>query len=823
MSTIRKRTPSATLSTNRLTSSSNNAIGLKKKKLTKPTWDSTNSDLDQLKPSKAELEKRKQASQSKNVETVRYDKQRQAMLKAKKDETNLNSKQQLALLKEILYDDDQLKKLIQKSDLTLKTVQDFFTEDNDNSQNINPNNSNKKQVKINMTLAPNADLNESNLPYNKPNNSKIIKQKNTISTARIINANDNDNSSDNESEILDLKLKQAKQNEDFVRYRQLLELKQENINKKLNSPSLQPEVETNDLDECIKMLSNKNYMTPTLNNGHKVNEKINDTEKINRLKDLIKNYASSMILETENSDENSNVTPMMQRSDFRDTLPTSAISQNEKKQSLSNLNDGFKSALYDLENKMYAFEKEIGQKKSSDCSMFKSLMDGTNLSVGTMSGQNCTLSLIKIVSSLVDYQKDTIKELNHEKCKNHESNKQLDIHRKLIDGLTNEILCVKEQNEKIGTVYINQANHQAKIDAELDQIKIMLRSNSLSNFQRPPIIDSQPKTSSAFYPTQQTDLQNIIKPFPNQSRNENQEQQLRQRSDFCNPLSTPELRQIQQFRPMSCISSINEYNQQNNVRYPLDDALNEVRGDKFVERLNAMLHHNAENQNNQFNSNSLTQNLVGNNTNYSQSETNMIRSASAFGLNGNNQFRNNDFNNSSETTSNTNSETFQNSQRYNDFNSQIQELGAKNAKAHQKLKQLQSEQISEPSKNISKPKVQENLCKLKEEQKLLKDQINMLNRQRESAQCELEVLSMNPSEGSKRSILSDKDSFMQSLKNIEFNRIDINADITPNMSPIPNENIFNEGIESKSSGNRFALQPNGSTAGSENMINKNRN
>jgi hypothetical protein len=32
----------------------------------------------------------------------------------------------LALLKEILYDDDQLKNLINKSDSTLKAVQDFF-------------------------------------------------------------------------------------------------------------------------------------------------------------------------------------------------------------------------------------------------------------------------------------------------------------------------------------------------------------------------------------------------------------------------------------------------------------------------------------------------------------------------------------------------------------------------------------------------------------------------------------------------------------------------------------------------------------------------
>ena len=64
------------------------------------------------------------------------------------------------MLKEILYDDEQLKKLMTKSDVTLKTVQDFFNDDEQAMQNTQIQ-GNKKQVKINMTLAPNVtDLNE---------------------------------------------------------------------------------------------------------------------------------------------------------------------------------------------------------------------------------------------------------------------------------------------------------------------------------------------------------------------------------------------------------------------------------------------------------------------------------------------------------------------------------------------------------------------------------------------------------------------------------------------------------------------------------------
>lgn len=143
--------------------------------------------------------------------------------------------------------------------------------------------------------------------------------------------------------------------------------------------------------------------------------------------------------------------------------------------------------------------------------------------------------------------------------------------------------------------------------------------------------------------------------------------------------------------------------------------------------------------------------------------------------------------------------------KYSDYNTrlQIQELGAKNIQAQQILKQMQAEQLfTNPSshnlktENVQKPKIQENLNKLKEEQQLLKDQINKLNKQRESAQVELEVLSHNGSVTGNHS-KNDRQSrstFMKQLQEIEFERIEINRNETPNMSPIPNENIFQEVI-----------------------------
>ena len=113
------------------------------------------------------------AHHSKNAEIVQYEKQRQAMLKSKimitvkkfhallfyvgfyykdkKIQSKPDSKAQLALLKEILYDDEQLKNLILKSDSTLKTVKDFF-KSNDNETSILSQSNNKVLFKFFYTI-----------------------------------------------------------------------------------------------------------------------------------------------------------------------------------------------------------------------------------------------------------------------------------------------------------------------------------------------------------------------------------------------------------------------------------------------------------------------------------------------------------------------------------------------------------------------------------------------------------------------------------------------------------------------------------------------
>ncbi len=143
-------------------------------------------------------------------------------------------------------------------------------------------------------------------------------------------------------------------------------------------------------------------------------------------------------------------------------------------------------------------------------------------------------------------------------------------------------------------------------------------------------------------------------------------------------------------RPMSCVTSINDYNRQNSVRYPLDDALNEVKSDKFIERLNAMLHQNNIGQEmhpvgevDHFSSascNNLARAAAPTARSFSNSEV-LSRSSSAYCINQNQGESSFDGGNSSH--------------RYGDFSVQIQEQGAKNVKAQQKLRQLQAEQMSQ--------------------------------------------------------------------------------------------------------------------------------
>jgi hypothetical protein len=274
----------------------------------------------------------------------------------------------------------------------------------------------------------------------------------------------------------------------------------------------------------------------------------------------------------------------------------------------------------------------------------------------------------------------------------------------------------------------------------------------------------QPHRLSAFSAHSQSSLDlNEMNLTNQQQRNSAFQHQILQQNLVQQPTQQHPQNHLMLPRPVSCMSSLNTINtvdQTNN---------NSKSSDKFAERLNAMLF------NDQLNQPTLFRNSYDN--------LNINRSLS--NLNTNKQI-------------------------INEFNTQIQELSFKNVEAQQKLKQLQLEQkqLSLSNNEIQQIKMNENdqkqcdmMEKLKKEQKMLKEQIDLLNRERETAQNELDALvyngSANQTPNGSKSNDNNKNiqsAIMKHLNQINMNEIHHNFDLlstnTPSLSPIrPEKNV----------------------------------
>ncbi|RNA06536.1 spindle and centriole-associated 1-like [Brachionus plicatilis] len=609
---------------------------------TKPAWDSNKTDMSQHKATNEELERRKAVCKSKNIDHVKFENQKKEILKNKNNQpTDTQSK--LALLKEILYDDEQIKNLIVKSDSTLKVVRDFF-DDETNSANFK--NLPKKQPRINLTLAPNVtDLNESNLPFNNP---KANDKKSGVFQIKCKNLNESDTQkSDFDAELNDLALKIKSNNINLRDLQQVIDNLAQNCEKKIKEPA------EKSIDETLE---NKNQSS-----------------------------------------------------------------------SLSNFNDELKKALSDLEYKLSEFENHVGKQKNADGVIKKS---GLNFSKNSSS---YTIQLIQVVSNLIDYLRDAVIELNYEKLKQTECSKQLDIHRKLIDGLTTEVLIVKEQNEKIVNSFMAQ---NAKLAAEMDQLKIIIKTNNLNHNNHS--FDSKP---SAFT-SQPHEGMNVIKPVAQMTHE-----------------------------------------------------------DKFSQRLNAMLHYDAPSSN-LIKSTSVAQfqSLV-----YNRQAQNRPQSAT-FNYQNNSELYNEQFaaklnsaNRPSSSLSQNNSNQAENQvYRTLEFNSQMDMLKDKNMQVQERLKQLQQEHMHKLERKNSQSSDQsmeindldeknklEALERVKQEQQLLKEQINFLNKQRESAKQELEVLSKTSESRKDNNYIQN--ALMKHFEHFSLNYEAENGTNTPGLSPIAPE------------------------------------
>ena len=157
-------------------------------------------------------------------------------------------------------------------------------------------------------------------------------------------------------------------------------------------------------------------------------------------------------------------------------------------------------------------------------------------------------------------------------------------------------------------------------------------------------------------------------------------------------------------RPTSCFNSFN-----------VSSSSSYNQNDKFTERINAMLQNDLE------------------------TDRNKSRASS--------------------TTSGLNDLLNNNKHIMNEFNSQIKDLSNKNLQAQQKLKHFQLEPIE--ARDLA-------LDKLKKEQELIREQINLLNKQKESASIELEVLSLTSSSSNMLSKVNKRGNNSPSLSPISL-------------------------------------------------------
>lgn len=268
-------------------------------------------------------------------------------------------------------------------------------------------------------------------------------------------------------------------------------------------------------------------------------------------------------------------------------------------------------------------------------------------------------------------------------------------------------------------------------------------------------------------------------------------------------------------RPMSCISSLNHTNEFSSINTDQTNANqnnNHSKGDKFAERLNAMLNYDQL----------LQDDTLAGCLSKSSSLANFQQLMQANSINKqfNHSTSNRSLNNQLQNTSTNSNDSLFNVQNYsqasnylmnknsinsNEINSQIQELSNKNMQAQQKLKILQFEQHQINQKNnkpqqqnhfssddTQKQKVQRDaLEKLKREQLQLKEQISSLNKQRESAQNELEVLATSSTSSLRNN--DAQNAIMKHLSQLNGNVLSLEHDIndnTPSLSPIQLENNF---------------------------------
>lgn len=245
----------------------------KKKSASKkrPAWDDSLTDLTSYRANADDLEYRKAVHQSKHLPSVKFQREKKA---AQKDEIlstlgKLNPKQ-LAIMKEILYNQDELQTVLNYSDRLMDNVKDVCG-DNPKRYHAFPS----------VTSAPGSDADaffKNNLPSELPEyQSRLDLLSNKVMSS--VALNDEQEDPDEGSQATSTYTSQI----DMERFRKLLAAEEENLKNACATPN------QHDIFAKIQTDSDSdlNTTTPDTSVFGAPTSAVNDTKKVNRVRKII--------------------------------------------------------------------------------------------------------------------------------------------------------------------------------------------------------------------------------------------------------------------------------------------------------------------------------------------------------------------------------------------------------------------------------------------------------------------------------------------------------------------------------------------------------
>ncbi|XP_014769834.1 spindle and centriole-associated protein 1 isoform X1 [Octopus bimaculoides] len=393
---------------------------INKKRKKRPAWDDTMTDLSVYKSNPEELMYRKKIHQSKHLPCVKFQNDRK---KNGKDEISLNlaklNSRQLAIMKEVLYDQDQIKTVLEYSDRMMDRVADLCGD--------HPK---RYQAFPSVTVAPNSEpgaIHKISLPKEVP---EFHSHLDTLSSSLMDVSALNDDCHKQEltsASTESLPSVTYTSHSDMERFRKLLETEEKNL---LAAQYSLQDQSSSQMNNILKQNPPDvpGAFTPVQNNRGP-NTAVNDTTKVNKVRRVL-------------------------HADISDEEPTSdrngEISHSESGFTLKDL----KKVLEEMQREMVIYEENTGK------------VPAEKQQKETFSGY--TMSLCQTVIKLCRYLRETDEKLQEQTKLREKLSLETSELKLLIDALTLNLI---ESQDKYNSLYADMKEYQRNTNEEIASLK----------------------------------------------------------------------------------------------------------------------------------------------------------------------------------------------------------------------------------------------------------------------------------------------------------------------------------------------------------------